>query len=141
MGRTVYFELDPENPPAISAEEKARLDAMTDEEITAAALDDLDNPPLTPEELHHFRRIGWIRDVREKIGLSPEAFGERFGILPKTLAELERGREPDLAMVAFYRLIARDPNAAAAIVAEALAARQADIDHGSRELQSPIAAE
>ena len=34
----------------------ARLDALTDEEITAAALSDPDNPPLTDEQLARFRR-------------------------------------------------------------------------------------
>lgn len=34
----------------LTPEEKARLDAMTDEEITAAALSDPDNPPTSDEE-------------------------------------------------------------------------------------------
>jgi hypothetical protein len=35
----------------------ARIDAMTDEEIEAAALADPDNPPLTDEELARMRLI------------------------------------------------------------------------------------
>ncbi len=35
----------------------AKLDAMTDEEIEAAALADPDNPPLTDEELAQMRVI------------------------------------------------------------------------------------
>jgi uncharacterized protein (DUF4415 family) len=38
--------------------EKARLDALTDAEITAAALSDPDNPPLTAEEFARARRVG-----------------------------------------------------------------------------------
>ncbi len=34
-----------------------RLDAMTDEEIEANALGDLDNPPLTDGELARMRRV------------------------------------------------------------------------------------
>ena len=42
----------------LTPEEKARLDAMTDEEITAAALSDPDNPPITDEEWARARRGG-----------------------------------------------------------------------------------
>jgi putative transcriptional regulator len=45
------FTLDPNDPPRLTAAEAARLDALTDEEITAAALSDPDNPPLTDAEL------------------------------------------------------------------------------------------
>jgi hypothetical protein len=35
----------------------AKIDAMTDEEIEAAARSDPDNPPLTDEELAQMRRV------------------------------------------------------------------------------------
>ena len=35
----------------------ARLRAMTDEEVTAAAMDDPDAQPLTPEQLRTARRV------------------------------------------------------------------------------------
>jgi hypothetical protein len=35
----------------------AKIDAMTDEEIEAAARSDPDNPPLTNEELAQMRRV------------------------------------------------------------------------------------
>jgi uncharacterized protein (DUF4415 family) len=38
--------------------EKVRLDALTDAEITAAALSDPDNPPLTAEDFARARRVG-----------------------------------------------------------------------------------
>lgn len=47
----VRFTLDPANAPELTAEELARLDAMTDAEITAAAESDPDSPPLTAAEL------------------------------------------------------------------------------------------
>jgi uncharacterized protein (DUF4415 family) len=40
----------------LTPEQKARIDAMTDEEITAAALSDPDNPPTTDEEWARARR-------------------------------------------------------------------------------------
>src|SRR6266487_4394976 len=51
------FELDPNHPPQMSAEELARLDAMTEEEVHAAALADADNLPLTDEELARLKRV------------------------------------------------------------------------------------
>jgi putative transcriptional regulator len=39
------FTLDPNDPPRMSPEALSRLDAMTDAEVTAAALSDSDNPP------------------------------------------------------------------------------------------------
>ena len=41
----VKFTLDPKNPPRLTPEQRARLDAMTEEEIEANALSDPDNPP------------------------------------------------------------------------------------------------
>jgi hypothetical protein len=39
------------NPPRLNAAERARLDAMTREEIECKALADRDNPPASEEEL------------------------------------------------------------------------------------------
>ena len=57
----VRFILDPANAPPLTAEELARLDAMTDAQITAAAESDPDNPPLTAAELD---RMEAVRPVR-----------------------------------------------------------------------------
>jgi hypothetical protein len=45
------FELDTDALPTLAATEAARLDAMSDDETTAAALADPDNPPLDADEL------------------------------------------------------------------------------------------
>ena len=63
------FILDPKNPTRLTEEEKARLDAMTDEQITAAAESDPDNPPLTDEELDRMRLTRLVRVVRARTGL------------------------------------------------------------------------
>jgi putative transcriptional regulator len=47
---SVRYKPDPAKPFKFTPEELARLDAMTDEEITSAAEGDPDNPPLTEEE-------------------------------------------------------------------------------------------
>jgi hypothetical protein len=41
----------------LASVDRARLDAMTDEEIEAAAASDPDNPPMTDEELAELARL------------------------------------------------------------------------------------
>lgn len=53
----VRFTLDPANAPELTAEELARLDAMSDAQITAAAESDPDNPPLTTAELERMEAV------------------------------------------------------------------------------------
>lgn len=44
------------------------LSEMTDEQIEAAANDDPDNPPLTPDELKRLKRVGKSSDKTKKMG-------------------------------------------------------------------------
>ena len=66
---TTRRRLDPDNPPRIAPEELARLDAMTDEEITRAAESDPDNQPLTDEELGRMAVSRAVRMARRRTGL------------------------------------------------------------------------
>ena len=65
------FTLDPKNLPTMSKEDWARLEAMTDEQITAAAESDPDNPPLTDEELQRVQMARRVRTVRAGTGIKP----------------------------------------------------------------------
>ena len=95
----------------------SRADAMTDEEILAAALSDPDAQPLTPERLARMKPTSRTRLIRRALGLSQEEFATRFAIPLGTLRDWEQGRkEPDAAARAYLRVIARNP----AAVAEAL---------------------
>jgi putative transcriptional regulator len=94
-----------------------RADAMTEEEIHAAALADPDAQPLTPERLAHMRRTPQVRIIRRALGLSQEEFATRFHIPLGTLRDWEQGRkDPDAAARAYLVVIGRNPTA----VAEAL---------------------
>jgi putative transcriptional regulator len=87
----------------------ARFDAMTDEEVEAAARSDPDNPPLTPEQLKRMRRISPAKHVRWKLGLSQAEFAKRFRIPLGTLRDWEQHRtEPDQAAQAYLKVIAAD---------------------------------
>ena len=106
------FILDRKNPPTFSKGEKARLDAMTDEEITAAAKSDPDNPPLTDEELARVRLARRIQAVRARTGLSQSRFAELYHINVGRLRDMEQGRtQPDSAMQAYLAVIEREPEA------------------------------
>jgi putative transcriptional regulator len=115
---SVRFTLDPNNPPKLTEEQRARLDALTDEEITAAALSDPDNPPLTEDELDRMVDARFVREVREGTGLSQNKFAEAYRINPARLRDLEQGRtRPDSALRAYLTVIAQRPDVVATCLA------------------------
>ncbi len=114
----VKFTLDPDNPQGFTDEELARLSALTEEQINAAALSDPDNLPLTEEELDRMVEARFVRRVREGTGLSQVKFAEAYQINLGRLRDLEQGRtRPDSALRAYYAVIARRPD----VVSECLA--------------------
>jgi putative transcriptional regulator len=103
----------------MTPEDWRRLDALTDEEITAAALADPDNPPLSDKELAEFRPTAVAFKVRRKLHMSREEFGAAYGIPLETLVAWERHRaEPSEVELAYLRLIEREPEMARARVEE-----------------------
>lgn len=107
----VKFTMDPAHPPSFEAGELERLEAMTPEEIEAAARDDPDNPPLTPEELARMTSARTVRDVRQSTGLSQAQFARTFKINHARLRDLERGRsKADSALTAYLKVIATAPD-------------------------------
>lgn len=90
----------------------SRLDAMTEAEKHAAALDDPDNRPLTEEDMKRMKRTPRTKIIRRALGLSQEDFAARYHIPIGTLRDWEQGRaEPDQAARAYLTVIARDPEA------------------------------
>ena len=87
----------------------ARVEAMTDEEVLAAAKADPDAQPMTEEQLMRARRISPAKHVRWKLGLSQAEFAKRFRIPLGTLRDWEQHRtEPDQAAQAYLKVIAAD---------------------------------
>lgn len=109
----VKSRLDPANPPRLSPEEDAALQAMTDEEITAAALSDPDNPPLTDEEIDRLTAARIAKRARAKLALTQQEFATRYHINYGRLRDIEQGRNvrPDTALIAYLRVIEREPEA------------------------------
>ena len=98
-GNITTFNLDLDNPPTMSADEMARLAAMTDEEIEAAAKSDPDAQPLTDEQLQQMERVPNPKLIREELQLTQKAFAEIFQLSLSALRDWEQGRfVPDLTV-------------------------------------------
>jgi putative transcriptional regulator len=98
----------------------ARVDAMTEEQVEAAALADPDARPMTREERANARRMPRIRTLRRALALTQEEFAARYHIPLGTLRDWEQGRtEPDQPARAYLKVIASDPEG----VSRALARR------------------
>ena len=65
----------------------ARLRAMTDEEIMAAAMTDPDARPLTDEQLRTARRVPRAKTLRRALALTQEEFALRYHIPLGTLRD------------------------------------------------------
>jgi putative transcriptional regulator len=101
------------------AVERARLDAMSDEEIERLASEDPDNLPLGEPELARMVTARAVRRVREEAGLSQARFAERYRINPARLRDWEQGRStPDSAVLAYLKVIEREPQAVARALAD-----------------------
>ena len=88
----------------------SRVDAMTDEEVHAAALADPDAQPLTDEDMTRMRRAPRTKTLRRALGLTQEEFAARYHIPIGMLRDWEQGRfEPDAAARAYLTVIAREP--------------------------------
>lgn len=99
-------------PPRFSPEDRARLDALTDEEIARAAASDPDNPLRTDEEIARMASATRVRRARERVGLSLDGFARWFRIDPARLAEIEDGVVlPDETFLAYLTVIEKEPEA------------------------------
>jgi putative transcriptional regulator len=95
----------------------SKADAMTDEDVHAAALSDPDAQPLTDTDIKHMKTTPRVKIIRRVLKLSQEEFAAKFHIPLGTLRDWEQSRaEPDAAARAYLIVIARNPQA----VSEAL---------------------
>jgi len=111
---TVRSRHGPSKPARLSSKQAARLDAMTDDQITAAALSDPDAQPWTDDDFAQAKEAGGarIKVTRLRLGMSQADFAEAFGFSLRVLQEWERGRaEPPAAIRSYLRVIDREPEA------------------------------
>src|SRR5260370_37720448 len=102
----------PGEPPPRGDTDWARLDAMTDEEVAAAALSDPDAQPLTSEQLSKMRRVSRVKVLRQRLDMTQAQFAAAFHLPITTLRDWEQHRStPDAPARALLLAIERDPQA------------------------------
>jgi len=96
-----------------------RIDAMTDEEVVAAALSDPDAQPLAAEQLEKMRRVSRVRALRRRLGMTQAEFAEAFHLPITTLRDWEQRRNmPDAPARALLSAIERDPEVMRKLLAD-----------------------
>jgi len=120
----VWVEHDAGTPPLPSPTNFEPVNALTEEQIHAAALADPDAQPIPPGSDEALAARGLVRVVnvkrlREKLGLTQEAFAAAYRIPIGTLRDWEQRRKfPDAPARAYLTVIASSPQ----VVAELLEA-------------------
>ena len=118
-GKLVQVLSDGSTSPLKDKTDWARLRAMTDEEVTAAAISDPDARPMTPEQLRAARRVPRTKTLRRALALTQEEFAVRYHIPLGTLRDWEQGRcEPDQPARAYLAVIAHNPEGVKRALAE-----------------------
>ena len=116
---------NPGDPPIKTDTDWAAVDALTDEEIHAAALSDPDAQPLPLGSDEEMAKLGLIRipnvkKLRERLDMTQETFAAAYRIPVGTLRDWEQGRKrPDAPARAYLTVIARNPKAVASLLEQA----------------------
>jgi putative transcriptional regulator len=116
---------EPNDAPVTTPTDWAAVDALSEEEIHAAALADPDAQPLPRRPSQNIgdsglKRIVNVKKLRERLSLTQEAFAKAYRIPVGTLRDWEQGRKfPDAPARAYLAVIDRDPAAVASLLGEA----------------------
>ncbi len=87
-----------------------RVNAMTDEEVLAAALSDPDAQPLDPETLAKMRRVSPVKALRQRLGMTQAEFAEAFRLPISTLRDWEQRRStPDAPLARCFKRLSVSP--------------------------------
>jgi putative transcriptional regulator len=117
---TTRVTVKPGEEPPRGKTDWARVNAMTDEEVMAAALSDPDAQPLDPETLAKMRRVSPVKVLRQRLGMTQAEFAEAFRLPISTLRDWEQHRSvPDAPARALLRAIDRDPETMRRLLSEA----------------------
>ena len=117
---TTRVTVKPGEEPPRGRTDWARVNAMTEEEVMAAALSDPDAQPLDPETLAKMRRVSPVKVLRQRLGMTQAEFAEAFRLPISTLRDWEQHRSvPDAPARALLRAIDRDPETMRRLLSEA----------------------
>ena len=109
----------PGDPLRDTGTDWAKVAALTDEQIHAAALSDPDAQPL-PRDMRGFTKIVNVKKLREKLGMTQEEFASAYRIPLGTLRDWEQRRKfPDAPARAYLLVIEANPQGVAALLKKA----------------------
>jgi putative transcriptional regulator len=110
----ISVDHEPGDPYPETDTDWAAVDALTDEEIRAAALSDPDSVPVPVYDVPGLIRLVNVKKLRERLGLTQEAFAATYRIPVGTLRDWEQRRKnPDAPARAYLTVIDRNPEAVA----------------------------
>jgi putative transcriptional regulator len=116
---TVTVTRKPGDPLRDTGTDWARVAALTEEEIHAAAISDPDAQPL-PRDMRGFTRIVNVKKLREKLDMTQEEFASAYRIPLGTLRDWEQRRKfPDAPARAYLLVIEGNPQGVAALLKKA----------------------
>jgi putative transcriptional regulator len=119
---TTRVTAKPGNAPRRGGTDWSRLDAMTDDEVVAAALSDPDARPLGRSRLARMRRVSRVKVLRHRLHMTQAEFAQAFHLPISTLRDWEQHRSvPDAPARALLLAIERDPKVMRRLLAETAA--------------------
>jgi putative transcriptional regulator len=122
---TIHVDHDPGDPPLETNTNWDTVNALTENEIHSAAIADPDAQPIprgSDETLasQGLARVVNVKKLRERLGLTQEAFATAYRIPVGTLRDWEQCRKyPDAPARAYLTIIAKDPATVARLLKEA----------------------
>lgn len=117
---TTRVIVKPGEAPPRGETDWARVNAMTDEEVLAAALSDPDAQPLDSEALAKMRRVSRVKALRQRLGMTQLEFAEAFRLPISTLRDWEQLRTtPDAPARALLQAIEREPETMRRLLSQA----------------------
>lgn len=97
----------------------AQLEALTDEEVIAAARSDPNAQLLNPEQLATMRRVSRVKVLRQRLGMTQAEFAQAFHLPITTLRDWEQRRStPDAPARALLLAIERNPEVMRRLLAD-----------------------
>jgi len=117
---TTSVEHKPGEPEIPTGTNWAAVEAITDDQIAAAVMDDPDAAPIPVHATTGLTPIVNVKKLRERLGLTQEAFAAAYRIPIGTLRDWEQRRKlPDAPARAYLTVIARNPQGVAELLGEA----------------------
>jgi putative transcriptional regulator len=116
---TMRVTVKPGEPLPRGDTDWAQLDALTDEEVMAAARSDPDAQPLNLEQLKGMRRVSRVKVLRQRLGMTQAEFAQAFHLPITTLRDWEQHHSaPDAPARALLLAIERDPEVMRRLLAD-----------------------